>query len=282
VKGILLVMLAAVALVAVPVAHAETAAEVRDLAARAAAGDGTALAELRRVTVVDGRRVALGRALAGADGIELASRLGILAEPGTPAAAIGDPAASAAAILDQGRFKGSNVPRPLHGVLAWLGDRLRELARPFRWLEDHLPGGATATAALLGGLVVVIAAAAALAIARRRAGVSLEHAARRRREHAGDPDRLEREADEAELRGDLEAALRLRFRAGLARLALADAIPRDERTSGELRPVLDHAAFDRLASGLDVVAYGRRAASAEDVQAARADWQQVLERAGAR
>ena len=44
-----------VALVGAPLVHAETSAQVRTLAERAADGDAAALAQLRSVSVVDGR-----------------------------------------------------------------------------------------------------------------------------------------------------------------------------------------------------------------------------------
>jgi hypothetical protein len=263
-------------------ASAESSGQVRALAARAEAGDAAALERLRAVREIDGRAMELGQALAGARGDELESRLRLLAEGGEASANVGAPAREAAAILDDERFRGSDVPRPFHGVLSWLGERLREIARPFRWLADRLPGSRSAGSVLLGAILVVVAAAIAFAIARRRAGASLQRAARREREGAETPEQLEREAEEAERRGDLELALRLRFRAGLLRLALAEAIPGGERTNGELRPILDQEAFDRLAAELDVVVYGGRSASAEDVEAARQDWQAVLEKAGAR
>jgi hypothetical protein len=95
-----------------------------------------------------------------------------------------------------------------------------------------------------------------------------------------DPDELERRAEEAERRGDLDAALRLRFRAGLARL--------DDAGVVRLRPGLTNAAvgrtlhsprFDALAGHFDEVAYGGRAATDADVATARSTWPGVVEAA---
>lgn len=73
-----LVVLAAAVIAIGPIgpasAQSVTGAQVQDLAARAA-GDPRALAQLRAVREVDGRPVDMARALAGAEGAGLASRL---------------------------------------------------------------------------------------------------------------------------------------------------------------------------------------------------------------
>ena len=88
-------------------------------------------------------------------------------------------------------------------------------------------------------------------------------------------------ADEAEGRGELELALRLRFRAGLVRLARVEAIPQPETlTSRQLVRLLGSEQFRGLARDLDEVVYGGRPASRADVENARTGWPQVLARAG--
>jgi hypothetical protein len=91
------------------------------------------------------------------------------------------------------------------------------------------------------------------------------------------PDDLERRADEAERQGDLDTALRLRFKAGLARL--------DDAGVVRLRPGLTNAAvsrtlrsreFDGLAGDFDEVAYGGRPATTADVTTARSTWPAVV------
>ena len=184
-------------------------------------------------------------------------------------------------ILGGRRYKPADVPRPFEGALDWLGDRLRPIGDFFSRITESL-AGRVALAAVLAGVVAVIA----LLVARRRAATSAAGGAGRRRraaeEHA-DPGRLEREADAAEHHGDLDVALRLRFRAGLLRLDRAGAIHfRPSITSGQVAQHLRLRAFDDLAVTFDAVAYGGRPASATDLQSARADWPRVLEQAGPR
>src|SRR5262249_61242968 len=95
-------------------------------------------------------------------------------------------------------------------------------------------GGKSALAAV----GAAVAAGTAVLVARgRAAGDAGIGAGRGRapRDESQDPGRLEREADAAEHRGDLDAAVRLRFRAGLLRLDRAGAISyRPSITSGQV------------------------------------------------
>jgi hypothetical protein len=103
------------------------------------------------------------------------------------------------------------------------------------------------------------------------------HAARGRSEDPGD---LEREADRAERSGDLETALRLRFRAGLLRLGRARVLPeRPSLRTFEARRALRNPRFDGLARDFDEVVYGGRSPQPADVETARAEWPRVLEEA---
>lgn len=259
--------------VCVPPAGAESGRDVQTLAAAAADGDRGALGRLLAVTEVDGAAVDFRAAVNGAEGAELESRLRTLASGEAPPATLDDPSGAAAEILDDSRFQGSDVPRPFHGALVWLGERLRALLGPVLRVVDGIPGDTW----VVPGLVVVVAAAVgAWLVARRRAGPVLGGNDPRHRVDGRDPGRLESEADEAERRGELELALRLRFQAGLSRLALADAIPKGEWTSGELRPVVAHPEFDRVATDLDAVVYGRRPARPEDVAASKRAWGAVV------
>ena len=83
--------------------------------------------------------------------------------------------------------------------------------------------------------------------------------------------------------GDLDAALRLRFRAGLLDL--------DQRELIELRPALTNrellrdvpsATLEELVEGFEAVAYGGRPAETGDVRTARDGWPRVPEEAGKR
>jgi hypothetical protein len=178
-------------------------------------------------------------------------------------------------ILDQRRYQPADVPRPFEGALDWLGDRLRPIGDFFDRLLSSWPG----RLALIAGLIALVAVVTT-AIARRRGrGVSPGGGRGRRRigEESLDPGQLERDADAAERRGDLDLALRLRFRAGLLRLDAAGAIRfRPSLTSGEVRRRLRLPTFDDLALTFDEVAYGGRRASAGDVGTAREHWPRVL------
>jgi hypothetical protein len=270
-----------VAAVAAPGARADTPAQVRALAARAER-DPAALAELRRITVVDGRPVDF-RALLDVSGAALAGRLRTLAASGAAATAPSDATARAKHILSERRFTGSSVPRPLNGTLSWLGRKLSFLGRFMHRLGQLVPGGTPVVWTILAALVVGIAAAVALRIARRSEGRLLSLEQRERRRDLEDPAALERDAAKAEERGEFELALRLRFRAGLIRLGRADLLPlRDSLTSGEAAGLLQLEDFDLLAREFDEVVYGRRPPGRADVVRAREEWARVLERTGAR
>ncbi len=124
------------------------------------------------------------------------------------------------------------------------------------------------------------AALVAVLLGSRLGGVVVERSARSRAESGPDPRELERLAEEAEGRGELELALRLRFRAGLLRLARIEAVPQPETlTNGQLVRLLGSEHFGPLARDLDEVVYGGRAASRADLEHARAGWPLVLARA---
>ena len=94
-----------------------------------------------------------------------------------------------------------------------------------------------------------------------------------------DPRALDRRAEAAEEAGDLEAALRLRFRAGLLRLDERGAIDfRASLSTSEVRHTLDSDAFDALAATFDDVVYGGRTASPDDLAEARETWPRIVER----
>ena len=123
------------------------------------------------------------------------------------------------------------MPRPLHGFLEWLGRRLHFVDRFYDWSAPK-PRRREASSGR-SSRVLVVALAAWAAVAARAAprpprGAGRADSAQSRGRL--DPGELERLADEAERRGDLEIALRLRFRAGLLRLGRAQAL--------ELRPSL--------------------------------------------
>lgn len=187
--------------------------------------------------------------------------------------------AQAREILAERRFRETDLPRPFGGALDWLGGRLRELARPFEWLGDHIPGGDFVLWTLLAAVVVVLAVWVSARLVRRRVGAAFASGASSRA-GADDPRRLEREADEAERAGDLELVLRLRFRAGVLRLAERDVVsdPRSV-TTGQLRRRLRSPAFEQIGSAFDEVVYGGRPAQVDDAHAAREGWPRVISEA---
>lgn len=182
-------------------------------------------------------------------------------------------------ILAERRFRGTTLPRPFHGILSWLARHLHFVLRGWNWLALRL-GGQDVLWAILAVVVLTVVVFAARRLAGRRTEVEALGRARRGSGRSEDPRELERLADEAEGRGDLEVALRLRFRAGLLRLGRARALPlRPSLRTREVRRTLRSARFDQLARDFDEVVYGRRPPSAADVAAARSEWPLVVEEA---
>lgn len=178
----------------------------------------------------------------------------------------------ARAILDGRRYGETELPRPFAGVLEWLGERLRPLRDAWDAVADWALRGPIAARLLALAVIVVIVAYVARRVAQARVGMLGATGRRRPRdpEESLDPDRLERLADRAERDGDLERALRLRFRAGLLRLDQVGLIEfRPSITSGEVSRTLRLAPFDRLAGRHDAIVYGGRPATVEDVDDVR-------------
>jgi hypothetical protein len=179
-------------------------------------------------------------------------------------------------ILAERRFRGTSIPRPFHGFFSWLARHLQFVRHGFDWIALRI-GGQRVLWTVISLLVLVAAALVTRQLARRRIEVEARGAGRRGRGRSEDPAELERLADEAERRGDLEVALRLRFRAGLLRLGRARVLPsRPSLRTREARRTLRSPRFDRLARDFDEVVYGRRAPSPADVEVARTEWPQVV------
>ncbi|MBA3432180.1 MAG: DUF4129 domain-containing protein [Actinobacteria bacterium] len=254
--------------------------ELRDLARRAET-DPSALQRLRDVDEVDGAPVDLEAALGGASGGELRARLSALGQDGSSSAPrAGTAQAAARSITSQRRFREPVLPRPLEGLLTAIGAALaplwRVLVRIYLAVAQRVPGGRATVWVILSAVVVALAAAVAGRTARRigRGGVAPGETA------AGptrlDPSGVERLAESAERSGDLERAVRLRFRAGLMRLGQAGVIRwRPSLTSGEVARSVRSPTFERLAAQFDEIAYGGRPASPDDVASARAGWRLV-------
>jgi hypothetical protein len=265
----------AVALLAAP-AHAPevTAAELRDLAGRAA-GDRAALADLRQVDAVDGAPVDVEAALRRASGADLEARLAQLAETVTVVGGGRDAQADARSVLSEERFQEDRVPGPFRRILDWIGDRLPNPS--IDWLDDLLPGGRSVIWIVLGALLATLAVVTSRLFLTRRVRAGMSAARLQAAARDEDPRALDRRAEAAEEAGDLEAALRLRFRAGLLRLDERGAIDfRASLSTSEVRHTLDSDAFDALAATFDDVVYGGRTASPDDLAEARETWPRVL------
>ena len=198
-----------------------------------------------------------------------------------------DPAAAREAardVLDERRFQPTSVPAPLRDVREQIGEWLRSAGGPFEsafeWLADRIPGGPPVLWAMLATLV--LASAALLA---GRAGAGRETAAAAaagvRGEERMSAAQLRREAEKAERAGDLEEALRLRFRAGLVELDHRELIElRPALTNRELLDAVPSPTLAELVDGFEAVAYGGRPAAEDDVRSARDGWPRVPEEAG--
>jgi hypothetical protein len=181
-------------------------------------------------------------------------------------------------ILSQGRYHDTDLPRPLAGPLHWLQERLNDIGDWFSGLFDDVdagvPGGRWVVWVLLAAIVGAIAVAVARSAVRRRSIAAYARGDGSGGAEALDPRELERLAAEAEGAGEYERAVRLRFRAGVLRLALDDAL-----TTGAIAAELHSRDFDALGTDFDAIAYGGREADASDASAAREGWAAVLEEA---
>jgi len=199
---------------------------------------------------------------------------------------VADPAQAreqAREILSERRFQDSDVPRPFARPLNWLGERIEDVgtwfADRFRDIDASLPGGSWVVWLVIGALVAVLAVVVSRSMIRRRAVAGYGPGGLRESPPPLDPAALERDAEAAERNGDFEAAVRLRFRAGVGRLERGRRLePGGLRTTGAISWVLDSDAFDTLGADFDDIVYGSRTADADDVRAARSGWTAVLDR----
>jgi hypothetical protein len=205
-----------------------------------------------------------------------------MSAPAIPLADADSARRAAASILRENRFHNPSVPRPLHGVLHDLGDVIGAVGRAVTHVVDRIgsvfPGGTVAVWILLGVILLGTIGFLARRYSRRELVRGSRRGAAARR--AGTAERaadLEREAARAERDGRFEEAVRLRFRAGLARLAEDGAIrtPRSTRNA-QLSRLLDSSDFDALARRFDEIAYGASPAGADDADDARRRWGEVV------
>jgi hypothetical protein len=189
-------------------------------------------------------------------------------------------------ILAGRRYRNAPVPRPLRGVLGWIGDRVSTITR---WIGDRfswLPNWAKPI--VLYGAIVVACLVIAFIVVTTVKARERNRAARlgsdphdRGCATADDPAALEAAAAAAEARGDLALAVRLRFRAGLLRLDRdARAITyRASIPTGEVRAELESPSFDGLADTFEGITYGGNAAEPDDTAEARREWPRVVDTA---
>ena len=182
-------------------------------------------------------------------------------------------------ILADPRYHPRRGPRPFAGFFRRLGELLVDpVIRFFRSIGDVLPSVGSPPWLALAAAVVLVAVVLTV---RLSAGRGRQRFARGRTGVIHDDDldaeELERRADEAERHGDLEAAVRLRFRAGLSRLDDAGVVRlRPGLTNAAVSRVLRSPDFDGLAGDFDEVAYGGRPATTVDVRTARSTWPAVV------
>ncbi len=173
------------------------------------------------------------------------------------------------------------MPRPLHGLLHSIGVALQDAGRAIvnavNSIGRSVPGGSTVVWLLLGAALVTLCALISSRYSRRillERGTEELASRRAAGERAAD---LERQAERAEREGRLADAVRLRFRAGVARLAERGVIPAARSTpSASIARTLDSQAFDELAHRFDEIVYGGAPARTEDVEQARTEWPLVL------
>jgi hypothetical protein len=172
-------------------------------------------------------------------------------------------------ILREHRFHATSVPRPLHGLLEAIGNAANDL---FSRLTVAV-GGVGGAWAVLAGVLLAVAFALALRTTRRL----LREPQPATGEYADTPlvtaAQLERAAHEAQATGRSELAVRLLFRAGLARLTEQGRLsPADSLPNQMVAREVDSDDFDALARQFDTIVYGRRAAGADDYEQSRRGW----------
>lgn len=191
-------------------------------------------------------------------------------------------------ILSEERFQEPSFPTPLKGFFEWLGERLQPVldavGHLLGRLAGPLPGGEALLLGVLAALALIaIAALFSREVRRREARSVAVHGHAAPSEARADARELERLAAAAEGNGDLQEAVRLRFRAGLTRLDERGTIRmRPSLTTGEVARRLRSQSFARLAGDFDEIVYGGRHAKPADVDVARAEWQRVLSETASR
>ena len=179
-------------------------------------------------------------------------------------------------ILAENRFHAGPIPRPLHGFLHAVGQLWqpigRRIADAFDSVAGVVPGGSAVLWTILAA-VILLAAVALTARSTRRVLRETGEAGAPGRGARVTAESLERAAVAAERAGRLQEAVRLRFQAGLMRLAERDVIdPAASTPNAQLRRTLRSTRFDALAGRFDEIVYGGDEAREQDVEDARREW----------
>jgi len=189
---------------------------------------------------------------------------------------------AASEILSASRFHQPKFPRPLHGLLNSFGQILEAPLHALNSLVNSIgtsvPGGVAAVWAILGVAVVAVVALVAARSARGRVAALASPTATGKPDASElDASELERLAAAAQAAGRFEEAVRLRFRAGLARLAERQVIiSAPTRPSADISRALDSSRFDSLAGRFDEIVYGASPATTEDVDQQGREWPEIL------
>jgi hypothetical protein len=195
----------------------------------------------------------------------------------------------AAHILSQPPFKSKPGSAPLRGFFNAIGRGLEKVFGPiFRWLGRDLfrPIGHFGVDLLgpywwiaLAGIAVIAGVFIGRLLIGRRARIGRNEESELADDPAGVEDvaSLEAAAAAAEASGQLEEAVRLRFRAGLARLESLGIISnRLATTSHQARRILHNRSFDAIADRHEEIAYASARAAPADAAAAREGWPRVI------
>jgi hypothetical protein len=185
-------------------------------------------------------------------------------------------------ILDDPRF----TSRQSENILNRIGRALSGyVQRAINWFNrtvlgvgEDSTGGRFLFWTIITLIILIGAAFVASRLAKRRsASLAIERSTGRKEQEAESPEALELRAAAALERRQHEEAIRLYYRAGLIRLGRRGAIEYEPSlTSGEVADMIRLAVFDHIAQTFDGVAYGRRTSDADQVTAARADWEKLL------
>ncbi|MEO6988936.1 MAG: hypothetical protein ABI239_09865, partial [Aquihabitans sp.] len=227
---------------------------------REAASDPAALEDLRTVDQIDGRPVDL---TAVTDATvedrrvrltELADQLDGATDSGAAVSSSDDARRSAEQVLDAKKYHGNRLPQPFRGPLRWMADRLSGIGDFFApifdsgWVQLLLFFGVLVGAGF--GAVRLISRRSRAAVRRSRGGGPLV-------DQTLDPAELDRQADKAADAGDHQAAVRLRYEAGLLRLARSGRLDlRIATTARGAAHQVDQPAMDRLTDDFERVVYG--------------------------